>query len=301
MQTKIFVLAAFVLAIAGCGENSRQTDLEKQNSQLMQELAAKDKFIEDVSSSINEIHNKLDAVWAVEKNIMGQTSSIEGGAKLTQAQLKEQILDRISGIQNTLEENRKKVSRLQQRLKESNTKYAGLDKLVEDLKKNLDEREKSIAEMQSRIQNLEGQVSQQVQVINQHEATIGDQAKQIEEQKKQMNTAYYTMGSRDELKKKGIITKEGGILWGLLGTTTVLSNNFEDDQFRPLDKTTVTEIEVPGRIDEIIPKRDESMYMKQETEDHRTVLKITNPAAFWKENRLVIVTDEPVTVAQLEP
>jgi len=300
MWNKIVVPAALVLAIAGCGENSGQSELEKRNNELVQELAAKDRFIEDISSTIGEINNKLEDVWAMEKNIMGQTASLESGVKPTPAQMKEQILKRITEIQSTLQENRKQVSRLQRRLKDSNTKYAGLEKMLDDVKKNLEERELAIAEMQTRIQNLEGDISLKLQVINEHEATINEQARQLADQTKTINTAYYIAGSSDELRQKGIIAKEGGILWGLMGTTTVLASDLQDGEFKPLDKTAVTEIEVPGTIDEIVPKRDASMYVQEEKDNNHTVLKITDPAKFWKENKLVIVTDKPITVAQLE-
>ena len=60
-------------------------------------------------------------------------------------------------------------------------------------------------------------------------------------------------GTKEELKKKGIITDEGGFLWGLLGSTTIMSSGVDQSVFTPLDKNIDQTLHVPGTIDEILP------------------------------------------------
>jgi hypothetical protein len=104
----------------------------------------------------------------------------------------------------------------------------------------------------------------------------------------QMNTVYYVVGKKDDLEKKGIVADEGGFLWGLLGSTTVLAGNFNPDLFQKIDKTKQAQIDVTGKIVEIIPKRDAGSYSTTEA-GGQTVLKIVNADQFWKVNRLVII------------
>lgn len=284
MRIIIGVLFMLSLVLAGCGNK----ELEQRNQQLAQELKSKDQFIEEVTTTVNEIHEALESAWAMEKKVVRQTEAVEGRKAMTSAELKQSILSRISDMSSTLSENRKKVSNLESRLRSARTQYAGVTKMVEQLKKDIEEREKAIADLQTRVQNLEGEVAEKTKVIVARETTIAEHETTIKSQRKQMSTVFYTVGTRDELEKKGIIAEEGGVLWGLLGTTTTLATSFDDVYFQPVDRTTET-IEVPGAIEEIIPKRDQSLYVKEETTNGHSVLRIVKPEHFWRENRLVVV------------
>ena len=286
MRTTYLIGAVILLLLTGCN----QSELENKNKELQSQLDAKDKYIEEVTSAINEIHNQLESTWAMENKVILQSSAKEGAKAPTHLQVKQQILSRISDIDSILSANRKKLSNLQNRLKQAATQYAGLQKMVDDLKATLEEREKTLADLQARVKTLESVVSEKTRVIAAREATIDDQSNQLNERTRQMNTVYYVVGKKDDLKSKGIITDEGGFLWGLLGSTTVLAGNFNSDLFQKMDKTKETQIDVPGKIAEIIPKRDASSFSMEETSGGHTNVKIVNADQFWKVNRVVIVS-----------
>ncbi len=281
----VITMAALVL-FAGCG----QSELENKNKELQKQLEAKDQYIEEVTSAINEIHNQLESTWAMENKVLQQSSAKEGAKPPTHLQVKQQILSRISDIDSILAANRKKLSGLQLRLKNAAIQYAGLQKMVEGLKTTLEEREKTLDDLQARVTSLESEVGVKTRVIAAREATIEDQSNQLSERIRQLNTVYYVAGKKDDLKKQGIIADEGGVLWGLLGTTMVLAGNFNAELFQKMDKTKDFQIDVPGKIAEIIPKRDAASFSMEETTGGRTILKIAKPDQFWKVNRLVIVS-----------
>jgi hypothetical protein len=56
-----------------------------------------------------------------------------------------------------------------------------------------------------------------------------------------------------------------------------------------MDKTKEAQIDVSGKIAEIIPKRDASSFSMEETSGGHTIVKIINADQFWKVNRVVIV------------
>jgi archaellum component FlaC len=286
MRTSLFVTIAFFLLFAGCS----QSELENKNKELQKQLASRDQYIEEVTSAINEIHNQLESTWAMENKVIQQSLAREGTKAPSNLQVKQQILSRISDIDSILAANRKKLSNLQNRLNKAATQYAGLQKMVDGLKTTLEEREKTLADLQTRVKFLESEVSEKTRVIATREATIEDQSNQLSELTRQMHTVYYVVGKKDDLKGKGIIADEGGVLWGLLGSTTVLAGNFNADLFQKMDKTKESQIDVPGKIAEIIPKRDAGSFSIEETAGGRTILKIVNSDQFWKVNRLVIVS-----------
>jgi hypothetical protein len=120
-------------------------------------------------------------------------------------------------------------------------------------------------------------------VIDQRDSTVRAQTEML-------NTAYYVVGKKDDLESKGIIKKEGGFLWGLIGSTTVLGSGFDNSYFKPIDKTKEMTIEVAGKIDKIIPERNASYYVKEVKGDSLSTLRIVQPDHFWQANLLVVVT-----------
>jgi peptidoglycan hydrolase CwlO-like protein len=286
MRTMYIASVALLLVFTGCN----QSKLENENLALRKQLEAKDQYIEEVTTAIDEIHNQLESTWAMENKVLQQSQAKEGAKAPSHLQVKQQILSRISDIDSILAANRKKLSSLENRLKAAATQYAGLQKLVDNLKTTLEEREKTLAELQARVTSLESEVSEKNRVIATREATIEDQSNQLNERIRQLNTVYYVAGKKDDLKKQGIIADEGGVFWGLLGSTTVLAGDFNADLFQKMDKTKDFQIDVPGAIAEIIPKRDAGSFTTEQTSGGHTLLKIVHADQFWKVNRLVVVS-----------
>jgi hypothetical protein len=277
-----------VLTLLGCADEKVQQEkdqLQKKNDELAGRLVARDKFIVDVTAMINDIHENLEATWAKENRTVRRATTTEGNTSATPAEVKERIPGRISDMNTVIMESRRKMAALEKKLAESGKRYAGLQKMVDDLRNDIESREQSIARLKARVGDRETDVSQKTQVIAADENTIGQQTMKL-------NEVYYVAGTKDDLKQKGIIRKEGGILWGLLGTTTVLVSTFDDNNFHSLDKTKGQIITLNAPIDEIVPPRDTSMYTMVRSEDGQTLLKITNPVSFWRERHLVIVTEQ---------
>ncbi len=276
------------LLVVGC-DNGKISELESQNKDLSGQLAAKDKYIEDVTSTMNEISNQLESAWAMEKKVIKRANNEEVQKNLTMAEVKEHILSRISDINSILAQNRKRLVDLQHRLNESTTKYTGLEAMSDNLKKTLEEREQSIADLTAHVQNLETQLSEKVQVIAARDTTIQQQNQELKHRLDQINTVFYVVGKKGDLKDKGIIENQGGFLWGLLGSVTTLGTNFDNEYFQVLDKSQQDQIEIPGTIDAIVPERDTTSYSKVTTNDGHTILKIKDPDNFWRENHLAII------------
>lgn len=290
MKKIIVVFTCSVMLFAGCAKIDR---LENRNKELNQELAAKDQFIEEVTTSINDIHTTLENTWALEKNIVSRTNKSEnaGSESLTPVELKTRIINRISDIRTLLASNRKKISSLERKLRGSSRHYAGLEKMVAELKRQLEARDESINVLNARVMSLNDQIYQKDNIIKAHETTIIEKDRMINDQINKMNTVYYAIGKRSELKKEGIVENDGGVLWGLMGTTTVLNSKIDDSQFQHIDKRKATTIPVSGTIKEIVPKRDDSSYTIEQGDDGQSVLVIFHPEDFWKEKHLAVVVD----------
>jgi len=289
MKTQFGAFVLCILLVAGC--NNREKELEQQLSQnqndrttLQQSIAERDAFIEEVMHSVNDVYSDLEKARAKEALVKKGSGLTEGPAQFTNAEARQKLLSVIADIGSGLKENRQKIASLQSKIKGLGTQIASLNTLVENLKASLKEREESIAQFEARVQGLEATVAEKTKAIAEKEETI-------ETQRKSMNTGYFVVGTRAELAEKGIIQDEGGFLWGLLGSTTVLSSGFDGSQFTPLDRTKDMKIQVHGHIDEILPRRKADFFAMLDEGKENSELTIVNPDKFWQDRYLVIIVD----------
>ncbi|MBI3189728.1 MAG: hypothetical protein HYZ33_03675 [Ignavibacteriales bacterium] len=290
----LITLIVVVLIFSGCDKSQIQ-ELERKNAALQQnydkltkDLSLQSQYVDDVTKAINSVYDNMQKISEGESMLSKSTKELEAGKASMQTQLREQILSQISGIDNYLAENRKKLSELEKKLKSANRKYAGLQQIVETLKQTLAEKERSIAsleeklkEMHIQIQSLEERLAQKTESEQQKEQVISSQ-------KKEISSAFYIVGTFDELEKLNIIKSEGGFL-GLLGKTTILASGFEKSDFITIDKSEQTTIEITGKVDELVPKRKQEYYTL--TQDASTTkLLVLDTEKFWLEQYLVIIT-----------
>jgi hypothetical protein len=285
-------MGAFVLCsilIAGC--NTMEEKLHQQLAQserdrdsTRQIVSERDKYLEEVVRAVNVVYADLEEARAKEGRLLNRAGGAEKLAMNTSVDTREKLLQDIGEIGSALKENRKRISDLEARSRAYRYRIAGLDTLIGNLKRTLAEREQSIAQLEGKVQGLEATVAENTRTISAKELII-------EDQHKRMSTAYYVVGTRDELKQKGIITEEGGFLWGLLGSTTVLASGIDATEFTPIDKNTDQTIHVAGNVDEILPHRQEGFFAMAKPDDKNTDLTIVNPNRFWQDRYLVIVLD----------
>lgn len=276
-----------LLFLSGCSNKSEELQqkvqqLETERAALQQEMADKEKFYGEVVQAVNDVYKDIESVRAQEAVLTRQASGPEG-SPATKSPEREQLLANIGSIGATLKENQKKIAALQARAKKLGADIASLNNVIQMLKQTIAEREASIAALEAKVQGLESQVAEQSQTISEKEEIIS-------RQQMMMRTAYYVAGTRDELKKKGIISSEGGFLWGLLGSTTVLNSGVTQKDFTPIDIMNSETIEVNGVIDEIVPARKPAFYAISPA-GQKSQLTIKDPERFWQDRYLVVILD----------
>ena len=288
--SKVSLIFLLMLAVGGCNNKEMEerlqkeiSDLKQKNSELDQALVARDQFVDEVVASINGVYSDLETARAKEKRLLRQTQTTEKKQILSNQEVRQQVVQHLAEIRNSLRQNRRRIANLEAKVKASEKQFASLNEMVEGLKHNLEEREKAIANLESELKELAGEIDAKTRQIAERDAIIHDQ-------QGQMNTMYYVVGTRKELEEKGIIQNEGGFPFGLLGATTILASGFDESNFKPLDRLNTTSVTVDGEIDEIVPKRNEMLYTTTVAEDQKsTTVTIVDPKKFWQARYLVII------------
>ena len=282
----LFVLSIVIGLMAG-GCNDRSNEVTQLNSDLQKakdDLAQRDKYIDEITRSMNEVYQTLEKVRTTEGQLQSHAESAEAGVQRTSQEARDRIFEQVAAVGTQLREGREKIAKLEKRMKSYKSQFNGLNKMIASLKTQLQEREQSMADLQVRLTSLEEEVTLKTATIAVNEMTIASKEKSL-------NTVYYIVGTRDQLREKGIITEEGGFLWGLLGSTTVLADQVDERLFTPIDKTSETIIPISKAIREVLPRRSVESYASAEISENQADLRIIDPSRFWQQRYAVIVVE----------
>lgn len=288
-------IAAVALAaiLSGCnGDKLRQA--EDENAQLkgdLQEtLATQDSLlmlVNDIQAGMNQIKD-LEKIITTPSSLQNETPS-----------RKEQIRNDIIAIQQTIRERQERLAQLESKLSKMGAENQTLRKTIDTLKAQIaeqttelstltnqlaeanikiEELTTTVTGLNTEVENLHNTVSEESEARAAAEA----EAKKAEDE---LNTVFYAIGSKGELKQKDIIES------GFLRKTKVMRGDFDSNYFTAADKRTLTEIPLHSKKAKVMTSQPADSYTIVDA-DGQKVLRITNPAKFWQtSNYLVIQID----------
>lgn len=283
-KTLIFISAIALICSTGCDSkklkeqqmqlDSAQALAEANHEQLMQAIAERDQVI----SLINEITNTTDDIKNMEKIVAINNNSAEGAASTPQ------LAANIEAMKVTLEQRRKQIAELESKLRNSSTSNSGLLQTIETLKAQVANQTSEIDSLTSRL-NL---ANEQIQQLDQQVADVTTQRDSVQQianqQEIEANYCYYFIGSKKELKDRGLL--DGG---GFLRRDKVNTSNLDKSIFTRADKRTLTSIPLHSDKAKVLtPFQPETSYAITESGGQK-VLTITNPTTFWGVSNFVII------------
>jgi len=287
MKKLIFIIL-FIPLFIGC--NQKEIDrLESRNDSLVQQAYAKDQTLNDFLLGMNEIQYNLDSIKAKEMII---NESTEGQIELRK-NAKDKIIEDVNTIYSLLQENKDKLADLRKQLGKANYQVRELEKMVANMSRQIEQKDQEIAALIEMLNQMDVKIvalSQDVQRLTQEgdvkSQTIDQQSKELEEQTLDLNTAYYVVGTKKELKEANVITSEGGFIG--IGKEQQLADNFSEDLFTKIDIREVTRIIASGKKMEIVTTHPSDSYEIEDTTDQKTIV-IKDATSFWKSSKYLVV------------
>lgn len=284
---KIFItcLSALMLVATSCGnkekEQQQQAIADATRAELETAVNDRDQLLElvnEISSGMQEIKNL--------ENIL----NIPGGNETPDQ--KEQIMADIAAIQQALKERRERLAELDSKFKQSNINNKQLRNTIQNLTAQIDAQAAEISSLQSKLSSAHEQISRLDAKVDSLNTTVGDVTAQRdsigtqnEKLTNELNTCYYAIGSKDELKANNILES------GFLRKTKILEGDFDKNFFTKADKRTLTTINLNSKKAQVMTKQPAESYTITDVDGHK-VLNITDPALFWSlSNYLVVKID----------
>lgn len=255
-----------------------------------------------VMESYERIESNLARISQYENMINGSMTDAESSSSLSP---EDRIQNEISMIEQLINENNQIIASLHSQISDKDTRLAGYERTVKDLKGRVEEYKVQVDVLVADKEALQKSLQVTTTARNQLEVAVSDlntevarksdvidiKNAELVEKERVMHTAYFTVGTYKTLRDQDIIVKEGGFLG--INREKNLSAGLDNQKFKEIDTRLVTEIPVDAKRCEIITDQDPSTYTLVYNNDKVSTVKITNPEKFWgKTKYLVVVTRE---------
>jgi hypothetical protein len=292
----IVILAA---AVTGCDRSRAELTkalaeskaAEAQKDSLLTEVLETTQFVSDLNSELAKAKALAVASEASDRGVPSAKQDREE---------RQAALERIQQVIVRLNESEAKLTATENRAKNAKIRNARLlaqistyKQSIEDLKTAAEqqrtEQEAIIAEQRTQIATLAGQVDN----LNLDNATLRDTVVHLTKYK---NRAYYAVGTKDELMRNGVVTKEGSKFLIFGGTRLEPARKPNLEAFTMIDKTQTLLIPLP-RTDKKykIVSRQSPEYLSGEVTEKgevRGAVEIASPEEFWSASKFLILVQK---------
>lgn len=275
-------LSLFILAACGNDElENKLAQLNEENNELKQQLNSQegeaDEAIGSFVEAFNEIQDNLNAIKEKEKLL-----TVQAGNPEFEMNEKERILNDIQSINELIQKNKKTISALRGKLRNSDAKVEELEEFVRNLSAQIQEKEMQIADLEIELSNMNDQMKVLFKEYN-------DRVAELDDATDALNTAYYCFGTSKELRDNGVVTKEGGFIG--IGKIEKLKDDFNQKYFTQINIKETDEISLNVKEAEIITSHPSGSY-KILGDDMVDKIVITNPEEFWKSSKYLVIIVE---------
>lgn len=253
--------------------------LAAQKDSLMMVVLDADKFISQIDSSISRVKDlpKRDRKKA-------QTEGV--------------LQDQLAARQDMLFKVDALVKRAQQtaaQLAESKRRESGLRRVNASLRDSLSKDQVLIAELGQTIQRQTTQIAELQTTVGQLTEANAKLGEELRVSLASNARVYYIVGKEDELLKKGVIVREGGMNLLVLhpGRTIQPARQLDPSVFTSIDAREVSRIAMPDSTKRyrVVSRHslDDAEVRERDKTTFRGDLNITDANRFWSSSRYLIV------------
>jgi predicted nucleic acid-binding Zn-ribbon protein len=276
-----FVLLSGILFSCNNDTDTRVENLQKENERLRKETQDKDSTINSFFQSYNSIEENLATIKERENilNQQVQSGEIDQGSS-------ERINEDIQLINDLIDQNKKTIAVLRKKLKDSNMQGGEMQKAIELLTAQIEEKDAEIVALKNKLEEMDIEIKTLSTTVEYQEGLLADQSSTIEAKEDALNTAWYVFGTEKELKKNGIISKEGGFIG--IGKTRKLSRDFNKKYFTQVDIRNLESISLNSRRVRVVTTHPAGSY---KLVGDKTIerIDITDAKQFWSASKYLVI------------
>ena len=259
--------------------------LKAEKIELINDVNLKDSITNNLESLFYDIENNLRLIKERRNQIIISDNESPIGSK-------EALLNDITMLNELLEDNERKVEGLEKLLKQSGLEIKNFRNRIELLNENIASQNKEIVKLKDIIRGKDYEMVELNKKIDELDRNIISQIdtilrKQniIEEQALALNSGYYIVGTRKELKEKALL--EGSGFLKLKKTQNV--DTLDEGIFTKVDINAIKSIPLYAKKVKVHSDHPSDSYVINTEDGKITFLEITNPKEFWKISKYVLI------------
>jgi len=235
---------------------------------------------------MNDVAEGMNQIKQMENMITTPSTDLSAESTDRRAQLRNDMLV----IQQALQMRRNRLAELEKKLQGSVSNNATLKKAIENLKGQIASQDSTIGHLRGELEKANIHIEQltaNVDSLN-TEVTAVTAAKEQAEQTatdltNKLNTCYYAVGSKQELKEHNLIST------GFLRKTKVLPQDFQQSYFTTADKRVLNTINLHSSSAKVLTNQPADSYTITSAPNGNKVLNIQNPERFWSVSNFLVV------------
>jgi predicted RNase H-like nuclease (RuvC/YqgF family) len=242
--------------------------------------------------AVNEIvmiQDSLNTIMMGGETVLPDAREAEGPGTMH-----DKVLSRIATLRASVERTKGRIEELDARLKRGGVKIAGLERMIGKLRRSVSDREQQIAMLNNKVESLNTQVAglatevvERQQDLNAKRLELEIKQEALTDKQRELATIFYTMGTKKELKRSGVVVAEGGVVG--VGKTLKPSGTFNMAAFTPMNTDQETVIPIPAHSVKVLSPQSVASYTLYVTGKDTMELRITNPSEFRKVKHLIIL------------
>lgn len=283
------VLSSISFVLYSCGNSNKEIlRLVEERDSLRQAQKVQEGKLDNYSKTIETLNATLDSIVYQENMLFISNGEIPV--------TKEDVRHNLMRFEALLKKQSEKIKLLEKQLAESNDSNTHSLSLIAHLKEQLNEKNLRIAQLMGELEKknmsiacLQELVESQKTTINTQSATINELNQRTQRQNEALarqdailNNGYVLIGSKDDLKRKGILKK------GKL----VADASLDRSKFAKIDIREWREIYFTAKRPRILTNMPSSSYEITTTGNRNFTLTVKNPSDFWRiSSYLIIQTD----------
>lgn len=291
MKVLKYILPVLLLLFVSCKEEELKEieRLNGENKELRENAAEKDSVMSIMLGTLQLIEENLTEIRGRQNTIDLRTSSGEKAGSS-----KERILDDIAYINGLLADNQQNLEDLQKQLNRAKASSRSNKKKLNSALDQITQLEMIVGQLmeQNEQKNLEIDALKEELIAMNYELDKISMAyakglQVNEEQKEQLNTAYYAIGTFKELKNANILTRKGSFIG--IGGARALVEDFNKEQFVEIDIKEVNEILIESKKAQLATSHAVESYSFEEVDGVVKKLIILDVAEFWAVSKFCVI------------
>ena len=291
-RTGMLAFAAGSIMLSACNSSESRDAEVSRSSRTM-----RDSFDRVFNTTMKDINANLATINEKEGVIMlGPGSPMEKNITA-----KEQILRNIRLINSLIDDNKQKIVRLDQQVKDyaDQAKISGkqLNRYKTEnqrLQKSMDEAERKLSEYEVEVANLKTEITVKTNELSDVNSKLGVSTNKCQSLQQYSDmyekiayTAYYAKGDHKKLENDGVLKKENMI--GKITGKEKLSEDLSKKNFVAIDIRRITSIPVNAKKAKLVTTHPASSYELKKSGDMIASIEIKDPEEFWKTSKYLVV------------